>query len=125
MRNKTWRNVAVMMTVVAGVSMAPVAEAKCGSCGAKTAEATTKKAAEAPDISLADLKQAIADKDVVLIDCNSTKSYASGHIPGAIDLQSAGDGLAGMLPKDKATLIVAYCGGPKCMAYKAGVEAAT
>ena len=31
---------------------------------------------------------------------------------------------AGLLPKDKGALIVAYCGGPKCNAYKAAAKAA-
>lgn len=78
-----------------------------------------------PDISLANLKQAIADKAVVLLDCNGSKSYAGGHIPGAIDFEGAKGDLAKLLPRDKAALVVAYCGGPKCMAYKAGTEAAT
>jgi len=78
-----------------------------------------------PDISLADLKQAIADKAVTLIDCNGSASYAKGHIPGAIDFETAKAALADKLPKEKAALVVAYCGGPMCGAYKAGAEAAT
>ncbi len=78
-----------------------------------------------PDISLADLKQAMEDKDVTLLDCNGSKSYESGHIPGAIDFDAAKADLAKKLPKDKSALVVAYCGGPQCMAYKAGAEAAT
>jgi len=78
-----------------------------------------------PDISLADLKQAIEDKAIVLLDCNGSKSYANGHIPGALDFEGAKVDFAKLLPKDKTALVVAYCGGPKCMAYKAGAEAAT
>lgn len=78
-----------------------------------------------PDISLEDLKKAIADKKVVLIDCNGSKSYANGHIPGAINFEDKKDDLAKTLPKDKGALVVAYCGGPLCGAYKAGVDAAT
>lgn len=78
-----------------------------------------------PDISLEDLKKAIADKNVVLIDCNGSKSYANGHIPGAINFESEKVDLAKTLPKDKAALVVAYCGGPSCGAYKAGVNAVT
>jgi len=77
-----------------------------------------------PDISLANLKQAMADKAVVLIDCNGSASYAKGHIPGAIDFETAKTDLAKRLPADKAGLIVAYCGGPKCRAYTAGADAA-
>jgi len=32
--------------------------------------------------------------------------------------------LAKVLPKDKKTLIVAYCGNPKCKAYQAAAKAA-
>jgi rhodanese-related sulfurtransferase len=78
-----------------------------------------------PDISLADLKQAIADKSVTLLDCNGSKSYAKGHIPGAIDFEGTKADLAKRLPADKTALVVAYCGGPQCLAYKAGAEAAT
>lgn len=78
-----------------------------------------------PDISLADLKQAIADKTVTLLDCNGSASYAKGHIPGAINFATAKTALADKLPKEKSALVVAYCGGPQCGAYKAGAEAAT
>jgi len=78
----------------------------------------------APEISLDDLKKAVAEKKVVLIDCNGSESFAKGHIPGAIDFEAAKADLAKLLPQDKAALVVAYCGGPKCGAYKAGAEAA-
>jgi len=81
-------------------------------------------AAEFPDISIADLKQAIADKKVTVIDVNGSASYANGHVPGAIDFQASKDNLASQLPADKGTLVVAYCGGPKCSAYKAAANAA-
>jgi len=93
--------------------------------GSKVVAAGSETKIGVPDISLAALKQAIADKAVVLLDCNGSKSYASGHIPGALDFESAKTDLAKRLPADKAALVVAYCGGPKCMAYKAGAEAAT
>lgn len=75
-------------------------------------------AAEFPDISIADLKTAIADKKVVVIDVNGSSSYTAGHVPGAIDFASKGADLASALPADKNTLVVAYCGGPSCSAYK-------
>jgi len=78
-----------------------------------------------PDISQADLKAAIASNSVTLLDCNGSASYAKGHIPGALDFSTVKDNLAEKLPKDKNALIVAYCGGPKCGAYKAGAAAAT
>lgn len=87
------------------------------------------KAAEAaahatPDISKAELDKAVAAKQVTLLDCNGSDSFASGHIPGAIDFEAHGKDLAAHLPKDKQALVVAYCGGPQCGAYKSGAEAA-
>jgi rhodanese-related sulfurtransferase len=75
-------------------------------------------AAEFPDISIADLKTAIAEKKVTVIDVNGSSSYAAGHVPGAIDFAAKGDSLASALPADKGALVVAYCGGPSCSAYK-------
>jgi rhodanese-related sulfurtransferase len=77
-----------------------------------------------PDISVGDLKMAIADKSVTLLDANGTEMYREGHIPGAINFEASADQLQKVLPKDKGALIVAYCGGPKCMAYKAAAAKA-
>lgn len=76
------------------------------------------------DISAKELKAAIDAGKVTLLDCNGTKSYKSGHIPGAIDFESTAGNLKGKLPADKSSLVVAYCGGPRCNAYKEGAEAA-
>ena len=79
---------------------------------------------EWPDVSIADVKTSIAAKTIVLVDANGTESWKKGHIPGAIDFEASKDKLADLLPKDKAALVVAYCGGPQCGAYKAAAEAA-
>jgi len=80
-------------------------------------------AADYPDVTIDQLNKAIKDNSVVLLDANGTSSFAKGHIPGAIDFASVKD-LSAKLPKDKNTLIVAYCGGPRCMAYKKAAQAA-
>jgi rhodanese-related sulfurtransferase len=77
-----------------------------------------------PDISIKDLKKAIDKHTVTVIDANGTESYTDGHIPGAINFATDADKLAAKLPKDKDALVVAYCGGPQCMAYKAAAEKA-
>ena len=79
---------------------------------------------EYPDISIKQLKDAIAAKKVTIIDVNGSESYKSGHIPGAIDYRGSKDGIASALPKDKSALVVAYCGGPTCSAYAAAADAA-
>ena len=76
------------------------------------------------DISLPDLKAAIAAKKVTLLDVNGPVTYANGHIPGAIDYTAHTADLASVLPSDKSSLIVAYCGNEHCGAYARAAEAA-
>ncbi|MFA6962149.1 MAG: rhodanese-like domain-containing protein [Opitutaceae bacterium] len=76
------------------------------------------------DISLDDLKAAVASGKVALIDVNGSDSYKAGHIPGAIDFEANETKLASLLPADKSALVVAYCANPHCGAYKAGAAAA-
>ncbi len=121
-----------MKTILCGVMTLALAflsgqlMAQTAAAGADQAKAAgvDKAKADVPEISLAELKQAIADKTVTLLDCNGNESYAKGHIPGALNFETAKAALADKLPKEKAALVVAYCGGPKCGAYKAGAEAA-
>lgn len=87
--------------------------------------AASAMAAEYPDISVSDLKTAISEKKVVVIDVNGTDSYKEGHVPTSIDFEAKGDELAKLLPADKDALVVAYCGGPQCNAYKAAAKKAT
>ena len=77
-----------------------------------------------PDITLPQLKSAIASKQVTLLDVNGPVSYANGHIPGAIDFTAHTANLASVLPADKNALIVAYCGNEHCGAYARAAEAA-
>jgi rhodanese-related sulfurtransferase len=81
-------------------------------------------AGEFPDVSVAQVKKLTESKKAVIIDVNGSESYAQGHVPGALDYAAIKDNLAGALPKDKTTPIVAYCGGPKCKAYQAAATAA-
>jgi rhodanese-related sulfurtransferase len=82
-------------------------------------------AAEFPDISIAELKKAIAEKKVTIIDVNGGESFKNGHIPTAVSFAAVQGDLASALPKDKESLIVAYCGGPSCNAYTRAANAAT
>ena len=77
-----------------------------------------------PDITLPQLKSAIASKQVTLLYVNGPVSYANGHIPGAIDFTAHTANLASVLPTDKNALIVAYCGNEHCGAYARAAEAA-
>ena len=83
-----------------------------------------KKSEKVADISIKDLKKAIEEKKVTVIDVNGTESYKEGHIPTAIDFEAKKDSLKEVLPKEKDALVVAYCGGPQCGAYKQAAKAA-
>lgn len=91
-----------------------------------TAEAPPREAggAEFPEISIAEVKAALAAKAITLLDANGTDSWQAGHIPGALDFAANRDRLASVLPADKNALVVAYCGGPRCHAYAAAARAA-
>lgn len=82
------------------------------------------KAATVASISQADLQKAIAEKKVTVIDVNGDESYKEGRIPTAINYYAVENKLATYLPKDKNALVVAYCGNPKCGAYKQAAQAA-
>ena len=81
-------------------------------------------AAEFADISLQDVKAAADAKSAVIIDANSPDSYREGHVPGALSFSAVKNNLAASLPADKNTLIIAYCGNPKCGAYLRAAKAA-
>jgi len=82
------------------------------------------QAGESSDISIQDLKTAMQSKKVVLLDANGSESWQKARIPGAIDFQKHEKKLSKVLPEDKDTLIVAYCGGPQCKAYQSATKAA-
>jgi rhodanese-related sulfurtransferase len=81
-------------------------------------------AGEFPDITVKELKTLIEEKKAFVIDVNGTESWKKGHIPTAVDFAAKKKDFAKALPQDKKALIVAYCGGPKCMAYQAAANEA-
>jgi len=64
-------------------------------------------------ISADDLKKMIdATKQIVLVDSRTVQEFALGHIPKAINISPENvNGIAALLPKDKAVLLVFYCRG--------------
>ena len=54
-------------------------------------------------------------KDVEIIDARPTRKYDKGHIVPAINIPfSKIDQSTALLPEDKSTLLIYYCGGLKC-----------
>lgn len=76
------------------------------------------------DVSIKEVKTFSESKKAVIIDVNGTESYEQGRVPGALNYDVIKDKLASSLPADKNTLIIAYCGNPKCKAYREAAEAA-
>src|SRR5262245_54515101 len=75
-------------------------------------------------ISKSELKNVADTKKAFIIDVNSKESYDKVHVPGAVHFGSNEKDFASMLPKDKNHLVVAYCGGVKCSAWKKAAEVA-
>ncbi len=86
--------------------------------------AVSALAAEFPDVSVKEVKALTETKKAVIIDVNGTESYKKGRVPGALNFEAIQDRFASALPADKDTVIIAYCGSPKCKAYKQAAEAA-
>ena len=84
----------------------------------------TAQAAPYPEISIDDMKAAMADKKVILLDANGTKTWQEGHIPGAINFAADKEKLSSVLPQDKGALIVAYCMCVGCPYYLDAANAA-
>jgi rhodanese-related sulfurtransferase len=89
---------------------------------ALAAESHLAQAVDSTPIGLSELKAAMAEKKVTLIDCNGTQYYALHHIPGAIDLEFHIDRLPRVLPARKDALIVVYCSNKNCYKYEQGVR---
>ncbi len=81
-------------------------------------------AVEFADLSVKEVKALVETKTAVIIDVNGTASFKRGRVPGALNFAEIENKLASVLPADKNTLIVAYCGHPKCLAYKEAAQAA-
>ena len=86
--------------------------------------AVSAYAGEFADVSVTEVKALVEAKSAVIIDVNGAKSYAAGHVPGALSFAAIKDNLAASLSADKGALIVAYCGNEQCPAYRAGALAA-
>lgn len=79
-----------------------------------------------PLIDKKELGTLVSNKDskIFVIDANGRKSFEKNHVPGAVHYDAIKKNFAKALPQDKNTMIVAYCGGPLCEAWKKSAEEA-
>jgi len=52
--------------------------------------------------------------DFVLLDVRGPQSYASGHVPGAVNLPHGRITARNLASYSEDTLFVVYCNGPQC-----------
>ena len=76
------------------------------------------------DMSKAELEKVLVGKKATIVDVNSKTSFEKSRIPGAVHYGTHKKDFAKVLPKDKNALIVAYCGGKMCTAWKDAARAA-
>jgi rhodanese-related sulfurtransferase len=77
-----------------------------------------------PLITKTELQTVVQAKNATIIDVNSADSFKTAHVPGAIHFESHEKDFATVLPTDHNAMIVAYCGGPQCTAWKKAAEQA-
>jgi len=77
-----------------------------------------------PEVSKAELQKIVDSKQATIFDANGTESFQKAHVPGAIDYIATKADFAKNLPADKNAMVVAYCGGPSCSAWKAAATEA-
>jgi rhodanese-related sulfurtransferase len=82
------------------------ADESCGNCAPTKQAVRQVSVQEVRTITLGKTKGVIADS-------RTAADYKAGHIPGAISLP-VDEKWDGRLPKDKATLVVFYCGSEQC-----------
>lgn len=95
-----------------------------GSAFAESHKIDCKDEANYPEISYSELKDVVAKKGATVFDVNSKDSFAKIHVPTAMHFGTVEGKFASKLPKDKNALVIAYCGGPQCTAWKKAAERA-
>ena len=83
-------------------------------CSEKSNEKADKGEVEKDlrEISVADAAAALEAKNATFVDCNGDKTRKRvGVIPGAILIEDEETFTADVLPADKATKLIFYCGG--------------
>lgn len=70
------------------------------------------------EVSKQELTKLVETKSATIIDVNSEESYKESHVPTSVNYNMVKKDLAKVLPESKDSLVIAYCGGPSCTAWK-------
>jgi rhodanese-related sulfurtransferase len=77
-----------------------------------------------PELSVDEVAELMKDSRTVLIDVNFRRRWASGHLPGAINLDP-NEYTADDLPANKLTTLVFYCNDTNSRASRYAAQKAT
>ena len=66
-----------------------------------------------PELTVEEVSELIDDRRAVLFDVNPRRRWASGHLPGAINVDAAEFGEHD-LPRDRSAMLVFYCSDLDC-----------
>ena len=115
-----------LFAAMALTACAPTTTTTTAETTTTTAEATTPEAGvEIPVYTWDQVNEAVS-AGAVLVDARGATSYANGHIDGAINIPCSGpDETYTVLPQDRDTQVIFYCGGPACSASTKGALAAS
>ena len=76
------------------------------------------------DVSDVEILKISKEKSATILDVNSMEQFKKSHVDGAVHYLSNKENIASELPKDKNSLIVAYCGGKSCTAWQMAAKKA-
>jgi rhodanese-related sulfurtransferase len=68
-----------------------------------------------PELSVQEVAELIAQGGAVVVDVNPRRRWASGHVPGAINLDASEFSEAD-IPGNKTVSLIFYCSDPDCAA---------
>ena len=88
-------------------------------CASTPTNDNTVETHDFPHLTWSDVASSV-EAGAVLVDSRGPKSYAKGHIDGAISIPWRNQDAYSQLPGDKTTALVFYCGGPQCSASTRG-----
>lgn len=76
-----------------------------------------------PELTVEEVAELIEDRRAVLLDANPRRRWASGHLPGAINVDPA-EFSERDLPHDRNAMLVFYCSDPDRAASRHGARRA-
>lgn len=111
------KKISLLTIIIASLSMISWEMLACDTCGCQAPKAAAQKV-EVKYITKADVQKKVKDnKDLVIIDVLSPKSYAAAHIKGAINIplnKLHNDDILKSLDKNKTYIV--YCASKQCKA---------